>query len=70
MSNKSKVNILPKVKTVKPPKMKRPRRKNICTCGRKMNKYIDDCVHCGGEEYYECPSLKCAKMFALNGEEI
>lgn len=70
MSNKSKVNILPKIKTIKPPKMKKPRCKNICTCGRKMNKVYEDCSFCGGEEYYECPSIKCAKMFALNGEEI
>ena len=69
MSRNTKLNILPKVKTIKPPKMKRPRRKNICTCGQKMNKYIDDCVYCG-EEYYSCPSIKCAKMFTLNGEEI
>ncbi len=47
---------------------KRP--KNICICGRKMEKYIEDCVLCGGEEYYNCPSILCGKMYTLNGVEI
>ncbi len=71
MSKKSNISILPKVKRFpKPPKMKRPRCKNICICGRKMEKQHDDCLFCGGGEFYVCPSLICGKMYDLNGVEM
>jgi hypothetical protein len=58
MSKKSKIK-----------KSKRP--KNICECGRKMQKCIEDCVFCGGEEYYGCPDWKkCGRMYDLNGKEL
>lgn len=47
------------------------RSKNICICGRKMQKYHEDCRCCGGEEYYTCPDWKnCGKEYDLNGEEL
>ena len=50
---------------------KRPRVKNICICGRKMQKYHEDCRCCGGEEYYACPDwTKCGKEYDLNGKEL
>lgn len=50
---------------------KRKRPKNICVCGRKMLKYIEDCVICGGDEYYACPDwYNCGKEYNKNGEEM
>lgn len=53
----------------KKPKLKK-RPKNICICGKKMKKYIEDCVFCGGSEYYQCDDSKCYKMYDLNGQEL
>lgn len=47
----------------------RKRRKNICTCGKRMIIVYDDCIFCGGDEYYECP--KCGKIYdSETGERL
>ncbi len=49
---------------------KRKRPKNICKCGKKMRKEYDDCMCCGGVEYYQCENQKCYAMYDLKGNEI
>ena len=45
------------------------RAKNICECGKKLDReYYDDCPFCGGGEYYECNH--CGKVYDSNGEEL
>lgn len=52
--------------------MKRKKRpKNICKCGKKLEKQWDECINCGGVEFYSCPDLdNCGKEYTLNGEEL
>jgi len=48
---------------------KSKRRKNICLrCKSKMQKEFEECMLCGGGEYYECK--KCQRIFDMTGEEI
>ena len=51
-------------------KSKKRRQKNICPhCRKKMRISYDECIFCGGGEYYECP--RCLGYYDITtGEEL